>query len=56
MGDAEEHKDNSEEDKAEIKWPARGGHKAMICSACCVERGRDGEVRCLGCLTAEEAG
>jgi len=31
------------------------GHKDMICSRCCVERGMDGEVWCLGCLRTEEA-
>jgi hypothetical protein len=30
------------------------GHRDMVCSQCCVERGVDGEVRCLGCLRAEE--
>ncbi|KAI9740824.1 MAG: hypothetical protein M1818_004429 [Claussenomyces sp. TS43310] len=30
-------------------------HRGMVCSRCCVERGADGEVRCLGCLRAEEA-
>lgn len=30
-------------------------HKGMICSRCCVERGAEGEVWCLGCLRAEEA-
>jgi len=28
-------------------------HKRMICSGCCVERGTEGEVWCLGCLRAE---
>ena len=28
-------------------------HKRMICSRCCVERGTEGEVWCLGCLGAE---
>ena len=32
------------------------GHRGMVCSQCCVERGADGEVRCLGCLRAEEGG
>jgi hypothetical protein len=27
-----------------------GGHQRTICSACCVERGPDGDVVCLGCL------
>ncbi|KAK5663623.1 hypothetical protein OQA88_4054 [Cercophora sp. LCS_1] len=28
----------------------RGGHRQMVCSRCCVERGEDGDVVCLGCL------
>jgi hypothetical protein len=31
-------------------------HKRMVCSRCCVERGTEGEVWCLGCLMAEERG
>ena len=31
-------------------------HRAMVCSRCCVERGPDGEVRCLGCLMEEKVG
>ena len=31
------------------------GHRGMVCSRCCVERGTEGEVLCLGCLRAEEA-
>ncbi|KAB5580356.1 hypothetical protein GE09DRAFT_435263 [Coniochaeta sp. 2T2.1] len=30
-------------------WAA-GGHRKRICSRCCVERGPDGDVVCLGCL------
>ncbi|KAI4868545.1 hypothetical protein F4820DRAFT_409644 [Hypoxylon rubiginosum] len=30
-------------------WSGRG-HRAMICSRCCVERGTEGDVVCLGCL------
>lgn len=29
-----------------------GEHRATVCSRCCVERGVDGEVLCLGCLRA----
>ncbi|KAK3337255.1 hypothetical protein B0T19DRAFT_66321 [Cercophora scortea] len=29
---------------------ASGGHRQMICSACCVEKGQDGDAVCLGCL------
>lgn len=33
------------------EWKERGTqHRGMVCSRCCVERGVDGEVRCLGCL------
>ena len=31
-------------------------HRGMICSRCCVERGMEGEVWCLGCLRMEEGG
>ena len=31
-------------------WTTGGGHRRMVCSRCCVERGQDGEVVCLGCL------
>ncbi|KAB5563477.1 hypothetical protein GE09DRAFT_785257 [Coniochaeta sp. 2T2.1] len=30
-------------------WAA-GGHRKRICSRCCLERGPDGDVVCLGCL------
>ena len=40
----------------ETKWPEIGGHRSKICSRCCVEKGKEGEVRCLGCLRAEEQG
>ena len=29
-------------------------HKGMVCSRCCVERGTEGEVWCMGCLRAED--
>ncbi|KAK3906773.1 hypothetical protein C8A05DRAFT_11467 [Staphylotrichum tortipilum] len=31
-------------------WTRGGGHRRVVCSRCCVERGQDGEVVCLGCL------
>ncbi|KAK4116337.1 hypothetical protein N656DRAFT_841820 [Canariomyces notabilis] len=31
-------------------WARGGGHRQMVCSRCCVERGQDGDVVCLGCL------
>lgn len=30
------------------------GHRGRICSRCCVERGVEGDVWCLGCLRTEE--
>jgi hypothetical protein len=30
------------------------GHRRRICSRCCVERGAEGDVWCLGCLSTEE--
>ena len=32
-------------------WEDRvDGHRRVVCSRCCVERGGEGEVRCFGCL------
>lgn len=31
-------------------WARGGGHRQVVCSQCCVERGPDGDVVCLGCL------
>ncbi|PNY22669.1 Uncharacterized protein TCAP_07078 [Tolypocladium capitatum] len=31
-------------------WDACG-HRAVVCSRCCIEKGRQGEVVCLGCLS-----
>jgi hypothetical protein len=46
------------QDRGQVGWPSGGkeewGHRGMVCSQCCVERGVDGEVRCLGCLRVEE--
>lgn len=35
-------------------WVKEGGtgHRGRICSRCCVEEGMEGDVTCLGCLTA----
>ncbi|CAH0049558.1 unnamed protein product [Clonostachys solani] len=34
-------------------WNAHG-HRTVICSRCCVERGTEGDVVCLGCLSTTE--
>ncbi|KAH6717956.1 hypothetical protein BKA61DRAFT_598725 [Leptodontidium sp. MPI-SDFR-AT-0119] len=48
------------EDESEMNEHERNGgkpeHRDQICSACCLERGPEGEIWCLGCLRAEEAG
>ncbi|GAB1310491.1 IBR domain-containing protein [Madurella fahalii] len=31
-------------------WARGGGHRQVVCSRCCVEKGEDGDVVCLGCL------
>ncbi|KAI8635162.1 hypothetical protein F5Y19DRAFT_1698 [Xylariaceae sp. FL1651] len=37
----------------EGSWSGRG-HREVICSRCCVERGSEGDVVCLGCLAGME--
>ncbi|OTB08785.1 hypothetical protein M426DRAFT_161602 [Hypoxylon sp. CI-4A] len=34
-------------------WIGRG-HREMVCSRCCVERGPEGDIVCLGCLSGME--
>lgn len=34
-------------------WDA-GAHRAVVCSRCCIERGAEGDVVCLGCLSGME--
>ncbi|PFH58697.1 hypothetical protein XA68_13334 [Ophiocordyceps unilateralis] len=46
--DEEEYEDDAEDDAGWHAW----GHRAVVCSRCCVERGREGDVVCLGCLSA----
>ncbi|RDA94400.1 hypothetical protein CP533_2266 [Ophiocordyceps camponoti-saundersi (nom. inval.)] len=44
--DEDEDDDVAEDDGGWNTW----GHRAVVCSRCCVERGRQGDVVCLGCL------
>jgi hypothetical protein len=37
-----------------VKDEMTHGHKGLVCSRCCMERGSDGEVWCLGCLSNEQ--
>jgi len=56
FGDGAAHEQEGERERGGWRVEGRGesGHKDMVCSRCCVERGADGEVRCLGCLRGEE--
>jgi hypothetical protein len=51
---AEDHRPASREAHAgaghEHGWTRGGGHRQVVCSRCCVEKGQDGDVVCLGCL------
>ncbi|KAL2271291.1 hypothetical protein VTJ83DRAFT_662 [Remersonia thermophila] len=41
----------AQHDQHELRWATTGGgHRQVVCSRCCVERGPDGDVVCLGCL------
>ncbi|PQE04068.1 cytochrome c1 heme precursor protein [Rutstroemia sp. NJR-2017a BVV2] len=44
-------------EREEGDWVERGiEHRGVVCSRCCVERGEEGEVICLGCLRMEGGG
>lgn len=34
-------------------WDAVG-HRSVVCSRCCIERGAEGDVACLGCFSRME--
>ncbi|KAK9421061.1 hypothetical protein SUNI508_06206 [Seiridium unicorne] len=40
-------------EKDTVGWNAKG-HSSVVCSRCCVERGSEGDVMCLGCLAGVE--
>ncbi|KAH6610541.1 hypothetical protein Trco_000561 [Trichoderma cornu-damae] len=46
---------NAPEGTAGRRTASRSIHRAMICSRCCVEKGAEGEVVCLGCLSDTDA-
>jgi cytochrome c553 len=51
-GLGEEHQ--GEEGGQKIKGWAAGGHRGMVCSRCCIEKGAEGDIVCLGCLARME--
>lgn len=44
------HQNLDKEQQRQADGWAKGGHRQVVCSRCCVERGPDGDVVCLGCL------
>lgn len=42
---------DDDDDDAHERKTQRYTHHSMICSKCCVEKGAEGEVICLGCLS-----
>ncbi|OAF59356.1 hypothetical protein VC83_04338 [Pseudogymnoascus destructans] len=45
--------EKNEDGRGEREWGGGTSHYEVVCSRCCVERGEEGEVRCLGCLWKE---
>ncbi|PHH64532.1 hypothetical protein CDD81_4311 [Ophiocordyceps australis] len=50
----EEEEQEQEKEKPWLRGPEAvcldAGHRAVVCSRCCVEMGSQGDVMCLGCL------
>ncbi|KAH7163101.1 hypothetical protein B0J13DRAFT_29772 [Dactylonectria estremocensis] len=49
----QQHENHSTRQEPKKGWAA-GGHRAVVCSRCCIERGAEGDVACLGCLSRME--
>lgn len=49
-GDATSHGSNKDLRSDAASW-ASGGHRQVVCSQCCIEKGAEGDVVCLGCLS-----
>ncbi|KAH7022969.1 hypothetical protein EDB80DRAFT_696154 [Ilyonectria destructans] len=59
MDDVDDHQSPQQTDNQRAghdtrKGWAAGGHRAVVCSRCCIERGAEGDVACLGCLSRME--
>lgn len=48
-GGGQRYNPGKEQNQTADSWDG-GGHHPVVCSRCCVERGPDGDVVCLGCL------
>ncbi|KAI0140915.1 hypothetical protein F4776DRAFT_538586 [Hypoxylon sp. NC0597] len=53
MQDVDDAQEPSQKQGKGGGWIGRG-HREMVCSRCCVERGPEGDVVCLGCLAGME--
>lgn len=54
VDDEQQHNTNMKErQQMNQGWNAIG-HQAVVCSRCCIERGTEGEVTCLGCFSKME--
>lgn len=49
-----EYKDRRGTGSPNVEGWLDNGHRSTVCSRCCVERGSEGEVVCLGCLAGLE--
>ncbi|GKT55185.1 hypothetical protein ColTof4_07953 [Colletotrichum tofieldiae] len=50
----DQESERNEQPKRQDGW-AGGGHRQMVCSRCCIEKGAEGDVVCLGCLSRMES-
>lgn len=51
---AQEHTERKQNTDGGRKGWIAGGHRTVVCSRCCIERGVEGDVACLGCLSRME--
>ncbi|ROT37415.1 hypothetical protein SODALDRAFT_196160 [Sodiomyces alkalinus F11] len=49
-GEKQAHKMNGQ-GQEKTNWWASGEHRQVICSRCCIERGKEGDIACFGCLS-----
>ncbi|KAI5466043.1 hypothetical protein BGZ63DRAFT_375160 [Mariannaea sp. PMI_226] len=50
---SEQYGERSDGQRDRKGWVA-GGHRSVVCSRCCIERGAEGDVTCLGCFSRME--
>ncbi|KAF5662360.1 hypothetical protein FHETE_7991 [Fusarium heterosporum] len=54
IDDAQQHNNVSSGGQQKAKGWDAVGHRAVVCSRCCIERGAEGDVTCLGCFSRME--